>query len=136
MNKFKVGQKVMIIKTGKSGRIIQVLGKDFDDDGATGLVYSVELNDNSFKKMYTVHDLEEVKDRLTAKEKEYLSNIIKPFRGSVKNIEKCDSGISHGEHIVIRIKNNTPIFLPDFKKNTLYQNMETYVNYTLEELGL
>lgn len=136
MNKFKVGQKVMIIKTGKSGRIIYVLGKDFDDDGATGLVYSVELNDNSFKKMYTVHDLEEVKDRLTAKEKEYLSNIIKPFRGSVKNIEKCDSGISHGEHIVIRIKNNTPIFLPDFKKNTLYQNMETYVNYTLEELGL
>lgn len=136
MNKFKVGQRVKIKATEKRGRIIQVLGKDFDDDGATVLAYSVELNDNSFKKMYTVHDLEEVKDRLTAKEKEYLSNIIKPFRGSVKNIEKCYSSISHGEHIVIRIKNNTPIFLPDFKKNTLYQNMETYVDYTLEELGL
>lgn len=35
MNKFKLGQKVMIIKTRKSGWIIQVLGKDFDDDGAT-----------------------------------------------------------------------------------------------------
>lgn len=136
MNKFKVGQKVMIIKTGKSGRIIQVLGKDFDDDGATGLVYSVELNDNSFKKMYTVHDLKEVKDILTAKEKEYLSNIIKPFRGRVTNIEKCDSGIRHVEYIAIYIKNDAPINLPDFKKNRLYQNMETYVGYTLEELGL
>lgn len=136
MNKFKVGQRVKIKATEKRGRIMQVLGKDFDDDGATVLAYSVELNDNSLKKMYTVHDLEEVKDRLTAKEKEYLSNIIKPFRGSVKNIKKCYSSISHGEHIVICIKNNTPIFLPDFKKNTLYQNMETYVDYTLEELGL
>lgn len=90
MNKFKLGQKVMIIKTRKSGWIIQVLGKDFDDDGATGLVYSVELHDNNFKKMYTVHDLKGVEDILTAKEKEYLSNIIKPFRDRVENIEKFD----------------------------------------------
>lgn len=136
MNKFKVGQKCMIIRTGKLGRIMQVLRKDFDDDGATVLAYSVELNDNNLKKMYTVYDLKEVKDILTAKEKEYLSNIIKPFRSRVENIEKLDSCIRYGEYITIRIRNDTPIDLPPFKKNTLYQNMETYVNYTLEELGL
>lgn len=138
MNKFKVGQKVKIKATGIGGRIIQVLGEDFDDGGATGLVYSVELNDNKFKKMYAVHDLKEVKDRikLTAKEKEYLSNIIKPFRDRVENVEKCDSGIEHGEYITIRIRDDVPIELPIFEKNTLYQNMETYIEYTLEELGL
>lgn len=135
MNKFKVGQKVMIIKTGKSGRIIEVLGKDFDDDGATGLVYSVELNDNSFKKMYTVHDLKEVKDILTAKEKEYLSNIIKPFRDKVENIKKYDCAIGI-ESIVILIKNSIPIYLPNFEKDTMYRNMEIYKSYTLEELEL
>ena len=143
MNKFKVGQKVMIIKTGKSGRIIQVLGKDFDDDGATGLVYSVELNDNSFKKMYTVHDLEEVKDRLTAKEKEYLSNIIKPFKSRVTSIRKAHSMIrdKYYETIEIYVKSLVlhykyeVIVLPVFK-TPMYKNMEINKEYTLEELGL
>ena len=69
-------------------------------------------------------------------EKEYLSNIIKPFRDRVENVEKCDSGIEHGEYITIRIRDDVPIELPIFEKNTLYQNMETYIEYTLEELGL
>lgn len=139
MNKFKVGQRVKIKATGNIGEILDI---DEDADincyGSTNSNYYVSFknNDSLYYYFFTAHDLEEVKEILNAEEKEYLSNIIKPFRGSVKNIEKCDSGISHGEHIVIRIKNNTPIFLPDFKKNTLYQNMETYVDYILEELGL
>lgn len=135
MNKFKLGQKVMIIKTGKLGRIMQILGEDFDDDGATSLVYSVELNDNNLKKMYTVHDLKGVEDILIAKEKEYLSNIIKPFRDRVENIEKFDCCFDM-ESVVIYIKDFVPINLPDFKKNTMYQNMELNERYTLEELEL
>ena len=135
MNKFKVGQTVKIKVTGKEGKILEIDDADIDKDGRSFSCYNVFFPDGA-NNFFTVHNLEEVKVILTAKEKEYLSNITKPFRGSVENIEKCDSNISHGEHIVIRIKNNTPIFLPDFKKNTLYQNMETYVDYTLEELGL
>lgn len=136
MNKFNVGQKVRIIKTGKLGRIMQILGKDFDNDGATSLVYSVKLDDKNLNKMYTVHDLKETEDTLTAKEREYLGNIIKPFRGRVTDIEKCNSFVSHIEYIAIHIEDETPINLPEFEKNTLYQNMEAQVHYTLEELGL
>lgn len=136
MNKFKVGQKVMIIKTGKLGRIMQIHGEDFDNDGATSLVYGVKLDDNNLNKLYTVHDLEETEDTLTAKEREYLSNIIKPFRSRVTDIEKCNSFVRTIEYISIHIEDETPINLPEFEKNTLYKNMETHVHYTLEELGL
>lgn len=136
MNKFKLGQRVKIIRTGKIGKIAELDNEDFDKEGRSNNCYGVRYKGWRYSYWFTVHDLEEVKDILTAKEKEYLSNIIKPFRGRVTNIEKCDSCIRHVEYIAIYIKNNAPINLPDFKKNRLYQNMETYVYYTLEELGL
>lgn len=136
MNKFKLGQRVKIIRTGKIGKIAELDNEDFDKEGRSNNCYRVRYKGWRYSYWFTVHDLEEVKDILTAKEKEYLSNIIKPFRGRVTNIEKCDSGIRHVEYLAIYIKDDAPINLPDFKKNRLYQNMETHVGYTLEELGL
>lgn len=136
MNKFKVGQKVKIIRTGKIGKIVELDNEDFDTEGRSNSCYGVRYEGWRYSYWFTVHDLEEVKDRLTAKEKEYLSNIIKPFRSRVENIEKCDSYIRHGEYMIIRIRNDTPINLPSFEKDTMYQNMEIYKSYTLEELGL
>ena len=144
MNKFKVGQKVMIIKTGKLGRIMQIHGEDFDNDGATSLVYGVKLDYNNLNKLYTVHDLEETEDTLTAKEREYLSNIIKPFRDRVNLIRKSSSKLADDIYykvIEISIKSLIPywenevIVLPAFKSN-LYSDMEIGKEYTLEELGL
>ena len=71
---------------------------------------------------------------LDDKEKEYLSNVIRPFRNIVKYIAKWQYTMSR-EYIVIRIKNEN-IYLHSFKENTMYKNMETDKRYTLEELDL
>ena len=70
---------------------------------------------------------------LDNKEKEYLSSVIRPFRNKVKHIVK--DGNSTKEYIVINLKDES-IYLPYFKKDTMYKNMELDKQYTLEELGL
>lgn len=143
MNKFKVGQNVRIKATGKQGKILDI---DTDDDincyGSTNSNYYVSFknNDSLYYYFFTVHDLEEVKDILDSGEKEYLSNVIKPFKHKVKGIRKgkiCDNeDEQEKEYITIYIKNDFSINLPNFKKNTMYKNMEINKAYTLEELGL
>lgn len=147
MNKFKVGQRVKIKATGKQGKILDV---DQDDDincyGSTNLNYYVSFknNDSLYYYFFTVHDLEEVKDILDKEEKEYLSNIIKPFRDRVNLIRKSHSKLADDIYykvIEISIKSLIPywenevIVLPAFKSD-LYSDMEIGKEYTLEELGL
>lgn len=134
MNKFKVGQRVKIIKTGRIGRILEVDSEDISPEGYSNQCYAIK-DEDYYKFYFTVHDLEEVKDILDSKEKEYLSNVIKPFKNKVESIKKYDCAINI-ESIVILIKNSIPIYLPNFEKDTMYRNMETYKSYTLEELGL
>ena len=76
---------------------------------------------------------------LTDIEKEYLSNIIKPFRDSVVSISKCNCYGDCAYFIQIKvIQNNRPeyINLPYFEKGRMYRGMEANKDYTLEELGL
>ena len=137
MNKFKLGQRVKIIRTGKIGEIAELDNEDFDTEGRSNNCYGVRYKGWRYSYWFTVHDLEEVKDILTAKEKEYLSNIIKPFRDKVTKIEKFeDSRDRQKKYITIYIKDDFAINLPNFKKNTMYKNMEINKVYTLEELGL
>lgn len=79
----------------------------------------------------TVQIQEEILD---AKEKEYLRNVIRPFRYRVKYIMK-DFGCNT-EYIHIRLVDDDLINLPYFKQNTMYKNMELDKKYTLEELGI
>lgn len=75
---------------------------------------------------------------LDEKEKEYLSNVIKPFRDKVISITKYDDG-DGGDYIQITVKQNIYseyIDLPYFKKGTMYKGMEVKKEYTLKELGL
>ena len=140
MNKFRVGQRVKIKATGKEGRILDIdEDVDIDHYGSTNLSYyvSFENNNSIIERFFTVHDLEEVKDILDKKEKEYLSNVIKPFKNKVANIEKSEYNIDRlKEFITINIENDYEINLPNFKKNTMYKNMKINKQYTLEELGL
>lgn len=77
------------------------------------------------------------KDILNKKEKEYLSNVIKPFKSKVKRIVKRKfNGFRGEEYISIRIENDYAINLPNFKKSTMYKNMKLDKKYTLEELEL
>lgn len=138
MNKFKVGQRVKIIETGRIGQILKVDSVDISPVGYSNPCYVIKVG--SYCWHFTVHDIEEVKDILDSEEKEYLSNVIKPFKHKVKGIRKneiCNSEDNQKEeYIIIYTKNDYPINLPNFKKNTMYKNMEINKAYTLEELGL
>lgn len=76
----------------------------------------------------------EVKEILDEKEKEYLSAVIRPFKGRVDYIKKFD--ITGKEFICIYLKNDEDIDFPYFKKGTMYKGMKLGKKYTLKELGL
>ncbi len=133
MNKFKVEQRVKIIRTGKKGKIIFVAADDFNKNGWTNRCYQVALEGGDVY-WFTVHDLELVKEILDEKEKKYLNNVIKPFREKVTSIQKDGNRLK--EYIKICIKNEANIGLPDFETDTMYKGMKIYKKYTLSELGL
>lgn len=82
----------------------------------------------------------EIEPILTDEEREYLKAVIKPFRSRVESITKY--GHIGGEYIEIELDYNRLVFeqeaiwLPIFKKDTMYKDMELKKKYTLEELGL
>lgn len=86
----------------------------------------------------------EVPDILDEKEKEYLGNVIKPFRDRVISVVKnvaCTA--TNAAYICIFVRPNVHMVfgddtlrLPLFAKDTMYKNMQFDVEYTLEELGL
>lgn len=90
------------------------------------------------KNQYVIHTLadytyEEV-EILDKEEKEYLGNIIKPFRKKVYGITKVT--FDDEANIVIHMTDETNIWLPAFKKDKMYRGMEENKLYTLEELDL
>lgn len=77
---------------------------------------------------------ERKEDILDEAEKRYLRSVIKPFRKQVKTISKQKEDYQI-EYIQISLE-DTAGYLPDFRANTMYKNMEENREYTLEELGL
>ena len=76
------------------------------------------------------------KEVLTPKEKDYLNNIIKPFRNSITFIEKKSWNNAY-EYLKIKTYDTVgSLTFPLFEKNTMYKNMNCDVPYTLEDLGL
>ena len=77
---------------------------------------------------------------LTDKEKEYLSNVIKPFRDKVTGVIKWGKEIGKGlEYIVVIYTDDCKergMGFPCFKEGTMYKGMEPNKEYTLEDLGL
>ena len=71
-------------------------------------------------------------------EREYFSNIIKPFRKQVISIGKLDT--ENYECIVIKYRNISgytgTMCFPDFEKGTMYKGMKANKRYSLEDLGL
>lgn len=154
--KFKVGDKVKCIR--RRGYQLTKIGSVYTVDGyrENGNVMLKELpccayNSNDFrlvtkktffKKLpndYTgTLEIENgyivEKEILDEEEKEYLSAVIKPFKGKVKYI--CKISYLGGEFIKIYIRNDSAISFPYFKSGTMYKGMELNKKYTLEELGL
>ena len=73
---------------------------------------------------------------LTDEEKSYLKNLIKPFKKRIDFICKCRYNSVDKEYLIIGIKDEVGIRLPNFKLNEYYAGMEIDNNYSVEELGL
>lgn len=105
-------------------------------NGWNGLSIKEFENKSSYKvlKLERPQTIYEFKEILDAKEKEYLSAVIRPFKGRVDYIKKFD--ITGKEFICIYLKNDEDIDFPYFKKGTMYKGMKPDKRYTLKELGL
>ncbi len=67
-------------------------------------------------------------------EKEYLSAVIKPFKGDVDYICKR---LNHGGYYIAIVSNGSDVMkLPYFPNNEMYKGMELDRRYKLRELGL
>ena len=82
----------------------------------------------------------EIKEILTESEREYLSNIIKPFRDRVIsfckiNYDDCVK-LTFDVYFVGSKYKVDHCSLPKFDKKTMFTGMKPYKDYTLEELGL
>ena len=80
-----------------------------------------------------------IKPRLTEKEKEYLSAVIKPFKDKVNYITKMQ-GMKYNEQlpvefIVIYI-DDEKIILPSYEIGKMYKDIKKKEKYTVEDLGL
>ena len=80
---------------------------------------------------------------LTVAERNYLSAVIKPFRNSVKSIEKLEYISFYKKYQYINIEYEEidksvsgSLSFPVFEADSLYKGIELDKEYTLEELGL
>lgn len=78
----------------------------------------------------------DIPDILDEKEKEYLSNVIKPFRDEIDCIFKHKNDMTFKSYISIKLKDKSYVHFPDLKDNKMYAKMELDYYYTLEELDL
>lgn len=76
----------------------------------------------------------ERKEILDITEKNYLSNVISPFKDRVKSIVK--RSLSTREFISIEVGGCEIIDFPYFEEGTMYRKMKCNRHYSLEELGL
>lgn len=88
------------------------------------------------KNLYELKTIYERKEEILDKEeKEYLSNMIRPFRDRIKFIVKYDNPDEEVEFIYIGL-NTDCAHLPIFENGTMYKGMKVNKKYTLEELEL
>lgn len=133
LNEFPIGTRIMTnasvyIKTGYDLYACYGGNECFweNKEMITYEVYKVEIP--------TYTEYIPPKPILDDKEKEYLSNVIRPWKKRIKIIAKHGTG--RYEWIVIINKNGENMILPSFKKGTMYKGMELDKEYSLDELGL
>lgn len=110
-----------------------------DPNPANGIEILLKYFINKYKEVFNMVDFKyEIKAKkpiLDDVEKEYLSNVIKPFKNRILSIKKVESYYLK-ESIEIVLMDNDALYFPFFKKGTMYKGMEVNKNYNLEELGL
>lgn len=103
----------------------------FSDAFILKCLYTHDLNHGTWQ-LYKEPILDE-------EEKEYLNNVIKPFKNKVRYIVKYKSLFSFNEdyiQIYVKKSDNPYLNLPTFISDSMYKNMEICLKYSLKELGL
>lgn len=92
-------------------------------------------NYREYKDRLLVWLFEEYKEPILDEvEREYLSAVIKPFKGDVDYICKR---LNHGGYYIAIVSNGSDVMkLPYFPNNEMYKGMELDRRYKLKELGL
>ena len=125
-----------MIQNGYKFRDIRVgyeLDKNITFSLNGAIVGTAPYNETCLAPVIEWLDQEHKEPILNDSEKRYLSAVIKPFRDSVRGIEKAEN--LPYEMICIDTKYRYMVF-PPFDKGTMYKGMKTGWRYTLEELGL
>lgn len=122
---------------------------NFDLVKDRSVVMDGDNNMTPYKFFPTVKDFVDflnlpVKEKiLDEDEKRYLKNIVRPFRNSVVSIHKRGYDNRY-DYLVIVYRDifsdddttQRNIYLPNFKKDTMYKGMVVDQDYTLDELGI
>ena len=113
----------------KGGRTNESWRKFHDDHNCKGIT-TIDKYNNWLLKEHEEPILDDI-------EKEYLSNIIKPFKDTVLCVTKetKDTSVKMAR-IRIAYRNGSSTCLPWFLKEKMYVNMLSNTYYTLKELGL
>lgn len=138
MNYMKQVARILGVELGEEFRV-----EGFDDKfmlTSTGMFY-YDIEDSKWQESLLIYDIlkgtrkiiKMSKPILNEKEKEYLSNVIKPFRDTVERIVK---GYDFGKEFISIDLERGEIQLPYFEPDTMYKGMKIYKDYTLEDLGL
>lgn len=145
-NKMRFSDLIRLVEEDKQPKVIEETYKDhnpriykwdekrFDYFGKN----EISLFDNDVLEetvKYSTFRIIRDKEILDKEEREYLGNIIKPFRDKITCI--CKYRLSNNRFYIHIDHKNCFIDLPSFEASTnMYKNMECYKDYSLEDLGL
>lgn len=97
--------------------------------------FRLEPFEDIFKKVtWEGGPLQFRKDVLDKTERKYLKAVLSPFRNRDVRVIKARRGSF--DYLIIDFENGDNIAFPDFPRETMYNGMELYHEYTLEELGI
>lgn len=76
------------------------------------------------------------KDVLDETERKYLKAVLRPFRNRDVRVAKIKLEVCSDCYLRAGLENGDHLSFPDFPAGTMYNGMELYREYTLEELGI
>lgn len=128
----KIGDKIIYKDEGGNSYKVDIISNDEELEKIKFLCIN---NDIEIVSLYhCCYEVEKINKILTESEKEYLSNIVKPFKEQVKYIKKVVE--VKKSYVIIMLINDERICLPWFETSKYYINMEPVYPYTLKELGI
>lgn len=132
-----------ILCSYKSVAVNRKTGEPFMCDGSSCANCALFRSDGTCKTCAFMNwlDQEHIEHVLTHEEKQYLENVIRPFKDRVKFIRKdyttgVNASICVDVYLYSNIEYTDTFSLPFFDVTKMYTGMEKNKCYTLEELGL